>query len=140
MVEKLHPFSIRVNDNHGWKRSWNRRNWNVEFDNDNFFDWDVEVDYTMGNDGRLVDPGKPVKENLTNKNNYRYKTDEELKNEIQQREQKVKEEMQKIEEDKKRLNDSLNKKSGSSESLDNEDDATTISINSPIFSLVKFIN
>lgn len=140
MAEKLHPFSIRTSDNHGWKRNWNRRNWNVDFDFDEYFDWDVDVDYTMGSDGRLVNPNKPENEKTTNKNEYRYKSDKELKDEIQQREQKVKEEMQKIQEDKKRLNDSLNKKSSSSESLDSEDGESSVSLNSPIFSLVKFMN
>ena len=140
MAEKLHPFSIRLSDNRGWKRNWNRRDWNVEFDYDQFFDWDVNVEYIMGNDGRLVNPNKPAEEKSTNQNEYRYKTDEELKNEIRQREQKVREEMKKIEEDKKRLNDSLNKKSNSSESLDSEEDVSSVSFNSPIFSLVKFMN
>ena len=139
MADKLHPFSIRVSDSRGWKRNWNRRNWNVEFDFDEYFDWDVDVDYSMGSDGRLVDPNKPVKEKTT-ENDFRYKSEGELKKEIQQREQKVREEMQKIEQDKRRLNDSLNKKSSSQESLDDDDDAGTVSFHSPVFSLVKFIN
>jgi hypothetical protein len=140
MAEKLHPFSIRTNDNRGWKHNWNRRNWNIEFDYDEYFDWDVDVDYTMANDGKLVDPNKPIQEKTTNKNGYRYKSDQELKDEIQQREQKVKEEMQRIEADKKRLNDSINKKSSSTESLDSEDEESSVSFSSPIFSLVKIMN
>ena len=53
---KLHPFNVRVRENH----RWNSRDWDIDWDEDWYFDWKTSVDYVMTEDGKLVDKNNPV--------------------------------------------------------------------------------
>ena len=47
VATRLHPFNIRMRDN----GKWNRYNREYDFDFDNYFDYDTNVDYIMTEDG-----------------------------------------------------------------------------------------
>jgi phage shock protein PspC (stress-responsive transcriptional regulator) len=108
-VNKLHALSIRTEQS----KKWHRYTGDFDLNWDEYFDWETNVDYTMGKDGYLINPNRPRKENTEN---YRYDSNDstrDLQKNIQEREQKLEQERKQLEEDKKRLKDttpSANKK------------------------------
>jgi len=57
-VSKLEYTNIRVYQRN--RGSWRNRNWEVEWDDDNYHDWEPSIDYVMTEDGRLVNAALPV--------------------------------------------------------------------------------
>jgi hypothetical protein len=68
-MDKLHAVNIRIRGRNynRWDRDWN-------FNSDEYFDYDTNVDYIMGKDGYPVDTEKPA--NRRNRDDYRYQDDE----------------------------------------------------------------
>ncbi|HEV7332676.1 MAG TPA: PspC domain-containing protein [Flavisolibacter sp.] len=60
--EKLNPFNIRVSENerNNRRRNWNRRDWDIDWDNNRYYDWEPDTDYYMTADGELREVGMPV--------------------------------------------------------------------------------
>ncbi len=90
--EKLHPYSIRMKGN---RTNRNYRDYDYELYYDEYFEWDVNVDYIMGEDGKLTDPNKPVTP----------VDPETRKRQLQERERELEEQRRLIEEEKRKLND-----------------------------------
>ena len=99
-INKLRPLNIRVRDRYSWSR-WER---DYDIDMDEYFDYEVNVDYVMGSDGKLINPAKPASESL-NPDNYRYNDKEQKKKKLEERERILREEQKRIEDEKKKLND-----------------------------------
>ncbi len=140
LEEMYHPINIRLyNQREGSRRrSWERWNYEYDWNRDNFFDWETDVDYTMNENGALINPQKPASTNKSNTGDYRYNDDENKKIDREQREKDLKEELKRIEEEKN--NDSLQKKL-SDYNPKNKNDINESSLTiSPIFSMVDFIN
>jgi phage shock protein PspC (stress-responsive transcriptional regulator) len=137
-VTKLEYTNIRIAER--GRRDWRNRNWDVEWDDDSFYNWAPGIDYVMNADGDLVDSNKPITTTTTTDNNvYEYRRDttaplfnkqDSLRKVIEQRERQ-------LEEDRKRL-----------EEVERQDDRTTYNTNttnsakqdmpllSPVFSLI----
>ena len=137
-VNKLEFTNIRIAE----RGRWRNRNWDVDWDDDSFYNWEPGIDYTMNENGDLVDPSKSsiITNTTTDNNVYEYKRDtaaplfnkqDSLRKVIEQREKQLKE-------DRKRL-----------EEVEGQDDRTTISTStkrstakqdmqlpSPVFSLI----
>jgi len=107
-VGKKIRFDASVMDTYNpWvvRRTWRegrRRRWQSDWDYDDYFSLRSNVDYVMGDDGKLFDPNKPPKTNGDKK--------EDLRKSIQDRERKIQEDQKKLEEDKRKLGDSTNGK------------------------------
>lgn len=134
--EMYHPINIRVSEKRerGWRRNWNRRDYDFEWDWDEYFDWETNVDYIMGQNGYLIHPTKPAS---VNDSNYRY----DNKKETDRRKKELREELERIEQQEKA--DSVQQKSTGKkqESMDDiEEDRETTAINSPVFSLVNIFD
>jgi phage shock protein PspC (stress-responsive transcriptional regulator) len=57
LVNAYNPWVVRRSDKEN--RYWNRRyNHNIDWDDDDYFDWDADIDYVMSAEGKLVDPNK----------------------------------------------------------------------------------
>lgn len=94
-VEKVNSFNIRIGEQN--KRRWDR-DW--DFDYDYYFDYRTNVDYTMGTDGQLTDPGgKPMQRNNPD---YRYQPDTAPNDSIDIR-QELENEKRKKEESERRI-------------------------------------
>ncbi|TAL43090.1 MAG: PspC domain-containing protein [Chitinophagaceae bacterium] len=137
--EMYHPINIRVYDQsqRGWRRSWGgRRDFEFEWDWDEYFDWETNIDYTMGADGNLVNPAKPAKKD---ESNYRYQNDQE-QTDRENRKKELEDELKKIKEQEK--TDSLIKKSNGikQESMDDNDETVSGSADLTGFSLAWYIN
>jgi len=65
--EKLNPYDIRVteNDRSSRRGRWGRRNWEIDWDNNWFYDWSPETDYYMTADGKLKEVGTTENEKPT---------------------------------------------------------------------------
>ncbi|MEO8403985.1 MAG: PspC domain-containing protein [Chitinophagaceae bacterium] len=68
-LDKLHSVNVRIKyrRHERWDRDW-------EINNDEYFDWETNRDYTMKADGSLVDETDP-ESHKTYKNEYRYRND-----------------------------------------------------------------
>ena len=138
-VDELHPYNIRMYE----KRRWNRNDWDVDWDWDNYFEYETNVDYIMKSDGELKNMNRV--EEKKDSGDYRYEDKEQLRQEIKDREQKLEEERKKLQEDKKRLNDTTKPKTTAQESIDENDDEANAdqsvsSIGSPVFALANMFN
>ncbi|HVZ56315.1 MAG TPA: PspC domain-containing protein [Chitinophagaceae bacterium] len=99
-VDLLHPFEVRVYE----RQRWQRNQWNVDWDWDNYFDWETNVDYVMGQDGQLVNPANPPRHQETaDTGNYRYPEKDRIRQDIREREQRIQEDQRRLDEEKRRL-------------------------------------
>ncbi|HYO21799.1 MAG TPA: hypothetical protein VER36_05300, partial [Flavisolibacter sp.] len=64
VVDKLNPFNIRVKETerYGRKRNVNRRSYEVDWDNNRYYNWEPDTDYYMTKDGELKEVGVPETE------------------------------------------------------------------------------
>jgi hypothetical protein len=126
ITRKLNPVEIKMNS----RRSRLRRR--IDIDYHDWFEYRTNVDYTMTENGTLVDPNKPAEAQSAPENktgDYRYNDAQpSTTNSIEEQRRKVQEEQQKLkemEESKKQKKDSI---SGNSkkESLDEDDDGEDV--------------
>ena len=138
-LDMYHPFDVRIYEKRqqGWKRSWNR-DYNLDWEWDNFFNWDVNVDYTMSSNGELLHPEKPAGSGSENQSDFRHENKEQMKKSIEERERKVEEERKRIEEDKKKLKDSIS--SGKIKPHQKETGEDYTMTPSPVLSLINVLN
>ena len=99
-VDRLHPYNVRI-----YRRNrWNRNDYDIDWDWDNYFAYNTNVDYVMGGDGELYDPNAPKNssqpsDNTPQDGGYRYNPANENKS-LEQREKELKQELKQIEEQK----------------------------------------
>ncbi len=56
IIDAYNPWVVRRSSREN--RYWNRYRYNIDWDNDDYFDWKANVDYVMTSEGKLVDPNK----------------------------------------------------------------------------------
>lgn len=123
VMDTYNPWVIRRT----WKEGRRYRNrWQSDWDYDDYFTLKSNVDYVMGEDGKLFDPNKPPKTNTDKK--------EDLRKSIQDRERKLREEQKKLEDDKKTLGDSTN---GKISLIKNEDSDKRSPFDFPMISILN---
>ena len=82
-------------------RYWNRRyGYDNEWHYDNYFDWDADVDYVMGSDGKLIRADKAV---VDSSGVYEKKTEKNRLKELEEKQRKNEREREEIEREKERL-------------------------------------
>ena len=102
VLDSYNPWVVRRISKGG--RYWGRR-WQSDWDYDDFFNLQADVDYVMGKDGVLFNPLKPTKKD---DENYRYNDNDD---ERQNRKKELQQELKQIEQQEKK--DSLQKKDSS---------------------------
>jgi phage shock protein PspC (stress-responsive transcriptional regulator) len=102
VLDAYNPWVVRRSVKAG--RYWSRR-WQSDWDYDDYFNLQPDIDYVMGEDGVLFDPFKPANKNKTN-DDYR---DDDNNNERQNRKKELQNELKKIEQQEKQ--DSIQSKS-----------------------------
>lgn len=62
--DKLNPFNIRVSENErsNRRRNWNRRDWDIDWDSNRYYDWEPDTDYYMTAEGTLREVGTTTPE------------------------------------------------------------------------------
>ncbi len=96
--DKLHPVNIRVSE----RRRWNNNEWDMDWDDDNYFDWKSNVEYVMTEREKLVEADKQIENN--SKDDYEYKSTatDSLRKQIEEKERQLERDKQKLEEAEKR--------------------------------------
>lgn len=135
--EKLRPFTIRVNQ----RRGWSRNQWEIDFENYDYFEWDTNVEYIMNSDGSLTRTDRPASLKNSNQSDYRYKKNvDEIRKDIEELKRKLEEEKRKLEEAEQKLNEIQQPTVNRRESIDDVKEDFGVPIISPVFSLVKYFN
>jgi hypothetical protein len=135
VLDAYNPWVVRRSMKAG--RYWNRR-WQSDWDYDDFFNLQADVDYVMGEDGVLFDPSQPSKKNKTN-DDFR---DDDNNDERQNRKKELQNELKKIEQQEKQ--DSIQSKSAGVKKaiVDNVSDKSKaeLATYSTMFTLASFFN
>jgi len=71
LISAYNPWVVRRIERNGQR--WGHR-WQSDWDYDEYFDWNPDIDYVMGDDGKLIDPNKKKEKNSAEE--YRYNNDE----------------------------------------------------------------
>jgi len=134
VLDAYNPWVVRRSMKAG--RYWNRR-WQSDWDYDDFFNLQADVDYVMGEDGVLFDPSQPSKKNKTN-DDFRDDNNDERQN----RKKELQNELKKIEQQEKQ--DSIQSKSEGVKKaiVDNVSDKSKaeLATYSTMFTLASFFN
>jgi phage shock protein PspC (stress-responsive transcriptional regulator) len=149
IVDKLNETHLRIEDS---RHGRNRRDWDMDWDDDSYFEWKPNVDYTMTEEGKLTDgETPPVTENndvYEYRNNNRDTTTTEIRDreerriqeEIEKNERRLEEEQKKLEDQRRRLEDLKKDRERTSliEMKRNllKKGIESIQIKSPIFSMI----
>jgi len=138
LEDMYHPFNIRVSDNRDW-RNRRDRDYDVEWYWDDYFEWATGVDYVMSDNGQLINPNRPPRENTSNPSGgYRYESTAPTDDELDAQRKKVEEERNRLQELENRRTQQSTRDSAKNESMDDEDDES-VGIGMPLLSLVQFI-
>jgi phage shock protein PspC (stress-responsive transcriptional regulator) len=143
LEEMYHPVNIRVynKENRRWSRNWGRRDYEFEWDWDEYFEWETNVDYTMDEKGNLINPNKPaVNKTETAPGDYRYQKPSPSDNEMEEQKRKVEEEQRRLNEMEQRRKPQSSRDSAKTENMDDKEESLTGASGSPVFSLIKFFN
>ncbi len=146
--QKLKPTYINNRNNTG---RWNNNDWERDWDNDDHysFEWMPNVDYTMTENGELVDLAKPaVVPNNGGVYEYNDTTTRSLDSRVQQlqrqREELIEKQRRKVEEENRRLEEMQNNADATSDQRTGKTTRNnvrkpvleTTGIHTPVFSLI----
>jgi hypothetical protein len=94
---KLHDVNIRFSD----RRRWNRDGWDMDWDDNSYFDWKPGVEYIMTGDDKLVEA---TAETTKPTDVYEYKKDnkDSLRKAIEEAEKQLEQNRQRLEEAEKK--------------------------------------
>jgi hypothetical protein len=99
LMHAYNPWVVR-RAGRDYHRSWGRERYNIDWDYDDYFDWDADVDYVMGSDGKLIKADKAV---IDSTGVYEKKSEKDRLKELEEKERKNERERQEIEREKERL-------------------------------------
>jgi len=100
LIHAYNPWVVRRSDREN--RYWRRGNYNMDWDNDDWFDWNADVDYVMGTDGKLIEANKVV---VDSTGVYEKRNEKDKLKELEEKEKKNENERQQIEREKQKILD-----------------------------------
>jgi hypothetical protein len=107
-----------------YRRYWrDEYRYNIDWDYDDYFDWDPNVDYVMGSDGKLIKAEKAV---IDSTGVYEKKAEKDRMKELEEKEKKNEKERQDIEREKQRLQEKQNQTDSNSTGYKRKDNDTEI--------------
>ena len=97
VADKLHFTNIRIAE----RRSWRNGRWDVDWDEDSYYDWEPNIDYTMTSTGELVRSSSTT--TTTGSGVYEYRRDSanrgsDLDSQIEQQRRRLEEESRRLRE------------------------------------------
>ena len=134
LISAYNPWVVRRIERGG--RGWGRR-WQSDWDYDEFVNWDPDVDYVMGADGKLIDPNK--KQKKTNSDEDNQNNNDERKN----RKKELQDELRRIQQEERQ--DSIQKRTEGTKKealndLNEKNSERTTTLDLPVFSIVTLFN
>lgn len=110
LIHAYNPWVVRRSARE--YRYWNRRyGYNSDWDYDDYFDWDADVDYVMSTDGKLIRADKVV---VDSTGVYEKKSDKNKLKELEEKQKKNEKERQEIEKEKQKLENQQNQNDSNS--------------------------
>lgn len=100
LIHAYNPWVVRRADRE--YRNWRRNNYNMDWDDDDYFDWDADVDYVMGTDGKLIEANKVV---IDSSGVYEKRNEKDKLKELEEKEKKNENERRQIEREKQKILD-----------------------------------
>lgn len=114
-------------------RYWNHRyDYNSDWNYDDYFDWDADVDYVMSTDGKLIKADKVV---IDSTGVYEKKSDKNKLKELEEKEQKNERERREIEREKQKLQNQRNQTGSNStgyKTKDNDTEVASLNLFTPL--------
>lgn len=99
-VSKLELSNIRIESD----RNWRNERWDVDWDDDSYYDWEPNIDYVMTANGELVNMAAPATDtNQSVDTAYRYRGDTVNTNTNSNIDSQIREQRRRIEEESRRL-------------------------------------
>jgi len=134
LISAYNPWVVRRIERGG--RGWGRR-WQSDWDYDEFVNWDPDVDYVMGADGKLIDPNK--KQKKTNSDEDNQNNNDERKN----RKKELQDELRRIQQEERQ--DSIQKRTEGTKKealndLNDKNSERITTLDLPVFSIVTLFN
>jgi phage shock protein PspC (stress-responsive transcriptional regulator) len=129
LVDAYNPWVVRRASKEN--RYWRRNSYNIDWDYDDYFDWDANVDYVMGTDGKLIKADKVV---IDSTGVYEKKSDKNKLKDLEEKERKNEKERQEIEREKEKLQQQnpVDSAIGYHQSKKKESDVAMLSIFTPL--------
>jgi hypothetical protein len=100
LVHAYNPWVVRRSGRE-YRRYWrDDYRYNIDWDYDDYFDWEHDVDYVMGSDGKLIKADKAV---IDSTGVYEKKSEKNRLKELEEKEKRNEKERQDIEREKQKL-------------------------------------
>jgi hypothetical protein len=123
LVHAYNPWVVRRSGRE-YRRYWrDDYRYNIDWDYDDYFDWDPNVDYVMGSDGKLIKAEKAV---VDSTGVYEKKAEKDRLKELEEKEKKNEKERQDIEREKQKLQDQQNRTDSNSTGFNRKDNDTEV--------------
>lgn len=100
LIHAYNPWVVRRADRE--YRRWGRNTYNMDWDDDDYFDWDADVDYIMTTEGKLIEANKVV---VDSTGVYEKRNEKDKLKELEEKEKKNENERQQIEREKQNILD-----------------------------------
>jgi len=100
LIHAYNPWVVRRADRE--YRRWGRDTYNMDWDDDDYFDWDADVDYIMTTEGKLIEANKVV---VDSTGVYEKRNEKDKLKELEEKEKKNENERQQIEREKQNILD-----------------------------------
>jgi hypothetical protein len=95
VTERLNMWSVRIRENRkGYRR---HRDWDLDWDDNSYYDWKPGIDYLMSADGDLLDTTQPLRKNEEGVYEYRPTDRDSLQRIIDAKERSLEEDRRKLE-------------------------------------------
>jgi phage shock protein PspC (stress-responsive transcriptional regulator) len=133
LIHAYNPWVVR-RASRGYRSYWrNEYRYNIDWDYDDYFDWDPNVDYVMGSDGILIKADKAV---IDSNGVYERKSEKDRLKELEEKEKRNEKERQDIEREKQRLQNQQNQTDSNATGYNEKDNDAEVGSLNPFSALI----
>ncbi|MCW3074995.1 MAG: PspC protein [Flaviaesturariibacter sp.] len=101
--DRLHSWNVRIREKGTYSRY--RKEWDIDWDDDMYYDWKPGVDYIMNPDGELIDSSQPIQQNKEGVYEYKPTNKDSLQRIIDEKERSLEEDRRRLREREERIED-----------------------------------
>jgi hypothetical protein len=101
--DRLHSWNVRIREKNTYSRY--RKEWDIDWDDDLYYEWKPGVDYIMNPDGELIDSSQPLQQNKDGVYEYKPTNEDSLQRIIDEKERSLEEDRRRLQERQNRVED-----------------------------------
>jgi phage shock protein PspC (stress-responsive transcriptional regulator) len=101
--DRLHSWNVRIREKNTYSRY--RKEWDIDWDDDLYYEWKPGVDYIMNPDGELIDSSQPIQQNKEGVYEYKPTNEDSLQRIIDEKERSLEEDRRRLQERQNRVED-----------------------------------